>query len=415
MPRPTLSLCMIVRDEATMLPDCLASVRGIVDQIVIVDTGSKDRTREIGEAAGAVVIEHPWQGNFAAARNAALPHATGDFILILDADERLAPTAGNVLHAAVQDPTFHLGFLPLHNADRLNATPEQILSGAARRGDPVLLPRLLKKTPDLQWQGIVHENVDAWILKDGRRAVEVPAPIIHLGNVDEISIARKKTERNTTLLARAVALSPEDPQLRSWLARELLRTGQADRARQEAEVAWKSMVTALNAGLKPAVVLTASLVGFLRLEDNDWDGVLEVINTTAPYAGDHPNLFLLEGVARQQRAAEGDLERAAQVLRQAIAQHGKMFTAESMPGATSWSARMQLGFVALRAGAPEQALAQFSEALSANPEQIHSRLGAAESLAAMGRHGDALQVVEPALPTGGSDGWIIAAAAAAAP
>ncbi|HVT78222.1 MAG TPA: glycosyltransferase, partial [Acidimicrobiales bacterium] len=84
-----VSACMIVRDEAENLPGCLAALEGMVDEIVVCDTGSTDDTREIARAAGAVVIETEWTDDFAAARNTALGACTGTWVLWIDADDRL--------------------------------------------------------------------------------------------------------------------------------------------------------------------------------------------------------------------------------------------------------------------------------------------------------------------------------------
>ena len=86
---PTVSLCMIVKDEEENLARCLDSVRDFVDEIIIVDTGSTDRTIDIAERYGARVFYHPWEGSFSKARNYSLKYATCDWILILDADEEL--------------------------------------------------------------------------------------------------------------------------------------------------------------------------------------------------------------------------------------------------------------------------------------------------------------------------------------
>ena len=86
-----ISLTMIVRDEQENLPACLGSVRGIFDEVVVVDTGSKDRTREIARDFGARVFEFAWIDDFAAARNEALSHATGDYAFWLDADDVVDP------------------------------------------------------------------------------------------------------------------------------------------------------------------------------------------------------------------------------------------------------------------------------------------------------------------------------------
>ncbi|WP_218080254.1 glycosyltransferase [Anthocerotibacter panamensis] len=85
----SISLCMIVRDEEALLPRCLESVQGIVDEIIIVDTGSTDRIVEIASSYGAKVFYYEWTDDFAAARNVSLSYAISGWILVLDADEAL--------------------------------------------------------------------------------------------------------------------------------------------------------------------------------------------------------------------------------------------------------------------------------------------------------------------------------------
>jgi glycosyltransferase involved in cell wall biosynthesis len=86
---PRLTLCLIAKDVELLLPGCLASVKGVVDEIVLVDTGSTDRTVAIAREAGAKVLFRPWDDDFAAPRNLAAGEATGDWILQLDPDEEL--------------------------------------------------------------------------------------------------------------------------------------------------------------------------------------------------------------------------------------------------------------------------------------------------------------------------------------
>src|SRR5471030_2615411 len=84
-----VSLCMIVKDEEEYLPRCLYSINDIVDEIIIVDTGSSDKTVEIAKSYGAKVYYFKWNSNFSEARNESLKYATKDWILILDADDEL--------------------------------------------------------------------------------------------------------------------------------------------------------------------------------------------------------------------------------------------------------------------------------------------------------------------------------------
>ncbi len=88
--KPGVSLCMIVKDEEANLARCLASVKPIVDEMVVVDTGSTDRTKDIAEFFGARVYDFDWSGDFAEARNFSLSKAKGDWILIMDADEMIS-------------------------------------------------------------------------------------------------------------------------------------------------------------------------------------------------------------------------------------------------------------------------------------------------------------------------------------
>jgi len=128
--RATLSACVIARDEEERLPACLAGL-DFCDEIVLVDSGSRDRTLEIARAAGARVVENPWPG-FAAQRNVALDHATGEWILEIDADERVSPELGAEIRA----------FLEAAPADvRMTAIPMRDLFLGAPLGPASRYPR----------------------------------------------------------------------------------------------------------------------------------------------------------------------------------------------------------------------------------------------------------------------------------
>ena len=102
MPEPTLSLCMIARDEAPFLKQCLQSAASHVDEIVVVDTGSSDDTVAVAEAAGAIVTPFEWVDDFAAARNVSLQTATRDWVLVLDCDEVVADRDWGRLRGAMR-------------------------------------------------------------------------------------------------------------------------------------------------------------------------------------------------------------------------------------------------------------------------------------------------------------------------
>src|SRR3989338_5293163 len=87
MAKQTISLCMIAKDEEKYLEQCLSSVKGLVDEIIIIDTGSKDKTKEIAKKFNAKIFDFKWVDDFSAARNESLKQAAKDWILVLDADE----------------------------------------------------------------------------------------------------------------------------------------------------------------------------------------------------------------------------------------------------------------------------------------------------------------------------------------
>ena len=110
-----ISACYIVRNEAAKLERSLASLEGAVDEIIVVDTGSSDDTVKIAEAHGAQVFHFPWQDDFSAARNVSLSKATGDWILVVDADEYF-PEGMAKNGARRRDPLQHAHQLPQHPA-----------------------------------------------------------------------------------------------------------------------------------------------------------------------------------------------------------------------------------------------------------------------------------------------------------
>jgi glycosyltransferase involved in cell wall biosynthesis len=99
----TISLCLIVRNEQELLPRCLDSVRGVVDEIILVDTGSTDNTIKIAETYGARIYHYVWSDDFAAARNVSLAQANCEWILVLDADEVLTESFCSHIKSFLQD------------------------------------------------------------------------------------------------------------------------------------------------------------------------------------------------------------------------------------------------------------------------------------------------------------------------
>jgi glycosyltransferase involved in cell wall biosynthesis len=213
--QPSVSACLIVKNEEKFLDGCLRSVVGHVDEIVVVDTGSSDRSRDIARSHGAVLLEFPWRDDFAAARNFGLEAATGDWILYIDADERLEVPAG----ARLTD-----GLGPDVSAGRVRFTPQSGMTPAREL-------RIFRNDPRIRFHGAMHEtivpSIDALSRSEGLRVVEVPAAIVHLGYDGDQT---RKHIRNLPLLQRAVEADAERLYYWQHLARTLEALGRRDDA-----------------------------------------------------------------------------------------------------------------------------------------------------------------------------------------
>jgi len=216
-----LSVCLIVKNEEKFLGQCLKSVRDVASQIVVVDTGSTDRTVEIANEHGAEVHSFVWCDDFSAARNAALAKATGDWVLMLDADEELSADAHEKLAAAMKNPEVMAWRLPIVDV------------GLEAEGCSYV-PRLFRNAPGLFYIGRVHEQVFSSI--EVRRAEWGldnrlgDATLIHHGYTAEVTRDRNKAERNLRLLEQAIEELPDEPHLLMNLGLELSRAGRVAEA-----------------------------------------------------------------------------------------------------------------------------------------------------------------------------------------
>lgn len=211
-----VSAAMIVRDEEQFLGDCLTSLAGQVDEIVVVDTGSEDRTIEIARAHGARVFTIPWPDDFAAARNSAIERATGDWILWIDADDRLQVPEGMRLSELLDDPKAAGARVRM-----------QWSSGVTDCGEL----RLFRNDPRIRFVGVVHETVNQGlqaVCRADRLVIrDTPVRITHLGYEGDRT---PKHRRNLPLLRRAVQDQPGEAMSWSRLAEALAPLGEAEEA-----------------------------------------------------------------------------------------------------------------------------------------------------------------------------------------
>ncbi len=226
-----LTLCTIVKNEEATLPACLRSVKDVADEIVVLDTGSGDRTPEIARDFGARVCAFEWGDDFAAARNESLKYATGDWILVLDADEVLAPEVIPQMQEAMQNERFILINLIRHEV------------GAAQ-SPYSLVSRLFRNHPDIYFSHPYHASVDdsvARILQQGEARWQVadlsPIAIKHFGYEPGAIAFRDKFKRAQQAMEAYLKTHPNDAYTCNKLGALYVEAGQVERGLELLELA----------------------------------------------------------------------------------------------------------------------------------------------------------------------------------
>lgn len=199
---PRVSLCIIARNEEKNLPHCLGSAADLADDVVVVDTGSTDRTKEIAQGFGARVFDFPWQDSFALARNESLRHARGEWIFWLDADDRLDEDNRRLLRQLFsQLPPANVGYVM-----KCLCLPDQE-GGGATVVDHI---RLFRNDPRIRWRYRVHEQILMAIRESGGQIHWSDVVVHHTGYQDP---ARRgpKLDRDLRLLLLEQAEHPDEP------------------------------------------------------------------------------------------------------------------------------------------------------------------------------------------------------------
>lgn len=235
-----LSFCMIVKNEADQLARCLTSVRDVADELIVLDTGSTDDTVAIAQSFGAQVHHFTWNNDFSAARNAALKYVTGDWVLVLDADEVLLPEVVPVLRQAMQQ----------EQAIVINLIRQEI---GATQSPYSLVSRLFRRHPQIYFCRPYHAMVDdsvAQILQQEPQWQVVNCPdvaILHYGYQPGTITSRDKLQKAKTTMESFWSAHPEDPYVCSKLGALYM---QMDNFRQGVKL--------LEQGLKSAQALEIS-------------------------------------------------------------------------------------------------------------------------------------------------------------
>jgi len=291
---PTLSVVMIVKDEAACLGDCLDSVRAIADEIVVADTGSTDDTVAIAQRFGAHVLQVPWHDDFAAARNQSLADATGDWLLHLDADEVLDAQGAARIRAIVDadgagahgDRADAIEVTLANYCDAVRAwrwmpvAPDDPMARGHAGYIAVGLLRLFRNHRGFEYREPVHENITESVRDHGGVIRAEPIVIHHYGFAGDPEKGRTKARAYFAIAKRKAAQRPEDP--KSWcdLAEQAFACGDAATAEDAARKALD---------IEPLNLAATTMLANLWLNRGDLDDArallerLEAANVAPPH------------------------------------------------------------------------------------------------------------------------------------
>ena len=395
--KPRLSVCLIARNEEKFLGACLESVRGLADEIIVVDTGSTDRTVDIAKEHGARVDHFTWCDDFSAARNAALAHATGDWVLILDADETVPETSHAALRGLIGNPKVMAWRLP-------------IIDHGREEDGCSYVPRLFRNAPALFYVGRVHEQVFSSIevrrQEWGLENKIGDAVLMHFGYAPEVVKDRKKVERNLQLLEKALEEMPDESNLLMNYGLELSRSGRAVEALEQYRLAVERMSALPDAQLVPETrEMLLSQICSQLMSGNLLEELVEVL--TSPLArrgGLNASLHFSLGVAllRLKRFVE-----AEEQLRLCLTGRDKPSLAPVNRDIRKGGPRHCLAMSLSGQGRKDAALEVCREAMAEDPQSRTIRFDCSRLHADAGQLGDALQLLHGLVTThpGDAEAW----------
>lgn len=354
MSSPLISLCMIVKNEEEVISRCLQSVKQAVDEIIVIDTGSTDGTVEAARKEGAAVYIRQWQQDFSAARNESIALATGDWILVLDADETLEDDQGTMLRQLVSSTPEADGFF-VKIVNFIGTETKQAGSSVSSS------LRLFRNKPGYRYTGRIHEQIVQPILTENPAAKLHFSPIQlnHGGYLPEVVQRKNKVQRNMELLQQELENTDNESFHRYNLGVEYMRVGEyplgLEQFRLSRTIAdWRKTSFGHVVVLREANCLQAL---------GQWEAAAEVCRNAAGDLSDYPDLFFTLGRIhyhlRQWEAAEAAFQQALN-----IGEAPPNYTSAS--GAGTYAASFQLGKVREQLNDYEGAIQYYAKTLKLN-------------------------------------------------
>ncbi len=382
---PRISLCMMVRNEESCLERCLRSALPAVDEIVVVDTGSTDRTREIASSFGAKVIEFPWNGSFSDPRNAGLRECTGDWILVLDADEELAPGAAEKIREVARDPSVSGYHLTIHN-----------LNDEKRPTRGVRITRLFRNLPGIRFSNRIHEQVVHSLVERGEELglalAEADVKVIHHGYVSEVMEAKGKKDRNWTLFEKQVEEEPDNHYIWYKFGDFLRRFGSAGESSEKFRKALDLIERLPDVSLRqvPYAAEVATLLALEEAKAERYEKAEELLFAALDRFMATPNTwYIAAGVALR----TGKPELALVLYDRCLAFRDAILVVPVEEGLSDFASWHAMGAAWAMMGHHHRAKEYMEASLMARPDYLPGVLGYTALLLSEGEPGKALSVL----------------------
>ncbi|MFC4767276.1 glycosyltransferase [Effusibacillus consociatus] len=354
----TISVVMIARDEEHNIARALNSVKEAVDELIVVDTGSVDKTAEIAKSLGARVTFFPWRDDFSAAKNFAIEQASGDWLLLLDADDEIHPEDCHKIRELLQEPDVDCFYF-----DTLSFYGE--VKGLYIR---MPQPRLIRNRPQFRFSGRIHETLNLRGAVTAFREIRVN----HYGYLNKEIESKQKIRRNRMLLEQELDDHPTALNY-FYLATEDLRAGDHDQALKHFE---KSQELYEAAGLKPPsemlkkkIIALQELGRFLQVHTE--------IESAREMYPDYTDLIFLKGECLER---QGNLPQAIETYQGCIEQGETPYVYSSLSGVGTYTAYYRIGYLHSRIGNNEAAIKAYLESLRCNTAYVPAVHALAEVL-----------------------------------
>lgn len=359
-----IGVLILACDEASLIGSCIASAAG-ADEIIVADTGSTDGTPQLARDLGATVVTLKWDHHFAKARNEALLSMNAEWILVLDADERLLTPITDI--RAILQNTDICGYSVLIK-NRLSEHRDHYVQHRA--------VRLFRNKPSYRYEGVIHEDIGPSIIHaSGTNALaDSPIHLEHLGVLPSIIASKKKLERNQQLLTLALAESPKDPFVLYGLGVTAVQSNQLELALQWFELSRQYVPK--EAAYRATLYRDAAKVFLARKKPHKAEKWIKEVLEHYP---DYAELHLLHG---QCLSEQGLLEDALAAFTKATESHNDRYVTES--GADHATAFLYLGDTAYRLERYEEASRYYNQVLEQQPSCEAALLGLIASFDELG-------------------------------